>query len=32
VLVAAGLTPPLPPDGRLRARLGALGSVEASFA
>ncbi|WP_237215268.1 hypothetical protein [Falsiroseomonas oryziterrae] len=32
LLVVAGLTPPRPPEGVLRASLGALGSVEASFA
>jgi hypothetical protein len=31
LLVVAGLTPPRPPEGTLRAALGALGAVEASF-
>jgi len=32
LLVVAGLTPPAPAEGRLRLRLGALGSVTAHFA
>lgn len=32
LLVVAGLTPPRPPEGVLRASLGALGGVEAIFA
>ncbi|WP_270937011.1 hypothetical protein, partial [Falsiroseomonas oryzae] len=31
LLVVAGLTPPAPAEGLLRARLGALGGVEAAF-
>jgi hypothetical protein len=31
LLVVAGLTPPIPPEATLRAALGALGAVEASF-
>jgi hypothetical protein len=31
LLVVAGLSPPMPPEGTLRAALGALGAVEASF-
>lgn len=31
LLVVAGLTPPIVPEGTLRAALGALGAVEASF-
>lgn len=31
LLVVAGLTPPLPAEGVLRARLGALGAAEAAF-
>jgi hypothetical protein len=31
LLVVAGLTPPMVPEGTLRASLGALGGVEASF-
>jgi hypothetical protein len=32
LLVVAGLTPPMPAEGTLRASLGALGAVEAHFA
>jgi uncharacterized membrane protein YecN with MAPEG domain len=31
LLVVAGLTPPMTPEATLRAALGALGAVEASF-